>query len=123
MWKASGVVEQRIGFVLEWEAGMETMTELCDRYGISRKTGYKILGGWQQDRVAGLPDRNRAPRRHPKQMAAAIEPAVLQLRRAHARCHRRKAPPYSQPFAAANAANQVWCMDFKGWFRTPMSPV
>jgi len=156
MWKASGVVEQRIRFVLEWEAGMETMTELCDRYGISRKTGYKILGRWQQDRVAGLPDRNRAPRRHPNQMAAAIEQAVLQLRRAHARWgprklrrwlethepdtrwpaastigqllareglaharrHRRKAPPYSQPFAAANAANQVWCMDFKGWFRT-----
>ncbi|MGC2322605.1 MAG: IS481 family transposase [Terriglobales bacterium] len=31
---------------------------------------------------------------------------------------RRRAPPYTQPFAAADAANQVWCADFKGWFRT-----
>jgi putative transposase len=30
---------------------------------------------------------------------------------------RRKVPPYTQPFAAADAPNRVWCMDFKGWFR------
>jgi putative transposase len=36
--------------------------------------------------------------------------------------HRRKlrvrTPPYAQPFAAVDAANQTWCADFKGWFRT-----
>jgi putative transposase len=36
--------------------------------------------------------------------------------------HRRKlrvrTPPYGQPFAAVEAANQTWCADFKGWFRT-----
>jgi putative transposase len=31
---------------------------------------------------------------------------------------RRKTPPYTQPFAAADGPNQVWCADFKGWFRT-----
>jgi len=31
---------------------------------------------------------------------------------------RRRCPPYSQPFAAVSAANDVWCTDFKGWFRT-----
>ena len=155
-WKASGVVEERMRFVLEWEAGEQTVTELCGRYGISRKTGYKILGRWQQQRVAGLPDHSRAPQRHPNQMAAEIEQAVLELRRrhprwgprklrrwlqnhepgrrwpaastmgellaraglTHARRGGRKTPPYTQPLAAADAANQVWCMDFKGWFRT-----
>lgn len=155
-WRASGVVEQRMRFVLEWEAGQQTMTELCGRYGISRKTGYKVLGRWQQEQAAGLQDRSRAPLRHPNQMPAAVERAVLELRRAHsrwgprklrrwlqthepgtcwpaastigellaraglahARRRRRKAPPYTQPFAAADAANQVWCVDFKGWFRT-----
>jgi transposase InsO family protein len=29
-----------------------------------------------------------------------------------------KTPPYTQPFAAAEGPNQVWCGDFKGWFRT-----
>ena len=31
---------------------------------------------------------------------------------------RRKVPPYTQPFAAARAPNDLWCADFKGWFRT-----
>jgi transposase InsO family protein len=34
------------------------------------------------------------------------------------RRQRRRAPPYTQPFAAADAPNRVWCADFKGWFRT-----
>jgi transposase InsO family protein len=30
---------------------------------------------------------------------------------------RRKTPPYTQPLQHAQGANQVWCADFKGWFR------
>jgi putative transposase len=35
-----------------------------------------------------------------------------------ARKKRRRTPPYTQPFASADAPNQIWCADFKGWFRT-----
>ena len=31
---------------------------------------------------------------------------------------RRHCPAYTKPFAAVVAANDVWCTDFKGWFRT-----
>jgi len=31
---------------------------------------------------------------------------------------RRRAVPSTQPFAACQQANAVWCADFKGWFRT-----
>jgi transposase InsO family protein len=31
---------------------------------------------------------------------------------------RRRTPPYTQPFHHAGEPNQVWCADFKGWFRT-----
>jgi transposase InsO family protein len=31
---------------------------------------------------------------------------------------RRRSPPSSAPFAHCGAANDVWCIDFKGWFRT-----
>ena len=36
----------------------------------------------------------------------------------HRRKPRVRTPPYGQPFAAVNGANQTWCTDFKGWFRT-----
>jgi putative transposase len=31
---------------------------------------------------------------------------------------RQSALPQTRPFAAAVAPNQLWCIDFKGWFRT-----
>ena len=35
-----------------------------------------------------------------------------------ARRRRRSAMPSSRPFAEARAPNDLWCIDFKGWFRT-----
>lgn len=34
------------------------------------------------------------------------------------RRRRRSALPLTRPFAPITAANQTWCIDFKGWFRT-----
>jgi len=34
-----------------------------------------------------------------------------------ARQQRRRVPFYTQPFAAADEPNRIWCADFKGWFR------
>jgi transposase InsO family protein len=31
---------------------------------------------------------------------------------------RRRTPLYTQPFQTVEGANQLWCADFKGWFRT-----
>jgi putative transposase len=31
---------------------------------------------------------------------------------------RKRCPPFSSPFLAADAPNAVWCADFKGWFMT-----
>lgn len=36
----------------------------------------------------------------------------------HRRKPRVRTPPYARPFAAVDAANQTWCADFKGCFRT-----
>jgi len=35
-----------------------------------------------------------------------------------ARPKRWRTAPYTKPLAHADAANRVWCADFKGWFRT-----
>jgi putative transposase len=35
-----------------------------------------------------------------------------------ARHARRRTPPYTDPFAEADAPNRIWCADFKGDFRT-----
>jgi transposase InsO family protein len=37
---------------------------------------------------------------------------------AQPRHKRRRTPPMKEPLAHAQEPNQVWCADFKGWFRT-----
>jgi len=34
----------------------------------------------------------------------------------HPRRRRRRTPAYTEPLAHAQAPNQVWCADYKGWF-------
>lgn len=36
---------------------------------------------------------------------------------AHPRRRRQRTPPHTQPLAHATAPNQLWCVDYKGWFR------
>ena len=45
-WKVSIVVNERMKFVTRYEGG-ERMTDLAREFGISRKTGYKILGRYR----------------------------------------------------------------------------
>ncbi len=89
-WKASSVMEEKARFVLEYEQDEHTMTELCDRYGVARETGYVWLRRYRAMGLEGLLERDRAPARHPNQTAAAIEQLVLELRQAHMRWGPRK---------------------------------
>lgn len=68
--------------MLELESG-ERMAEVCRRFGISRKTGYKILARWKAQEDAGLLDRDRAPLRVPHRTPTEIEELVVQARREH----------------------------------------
>ena len=52
-WLETSPVEQRERFIRDHRLGLYTMTELCARYGISRKTGYKWLARFDAGRPAG----------------------------------------------------------------------
>lgn len=154
-WKESGVLDEKMRFVFDWEKGLWTMTELCQRYGISRESGYAILRRFREAGIIGLIERSRAPVHHPNQTPVEIVDQLLALRRQRPtwgpkklrgylerKCpprkwpalstiggwlkaeglvapprKRRKTPPYTQPFVSLDGPNQVWCADFKGWFR------
>ena len=70
-------------FILEWKAGLESKTELCRRYGIQRRIGYKWVQRYQRDGPAGLADRSRAPLHHPQQIAPERVARILQVRAEH----------------------------------------
>ena len=83
-------MEEKLRFVFDYERDEPTMTELCQRYGIARETGYVWLRRYRQSGIAGLKERERAAERHPNQTPAEIEQMVLELRQAHMRWGPRK---------------------------------
>jgi putative transposase len=82
-WKASSAMDERLRFIVDYERDEESMTALCERYQVSRETGYVWLRRYRQSGLDGLHDLDRAPGRHPNQTAVQIEQAVLSLREAH----------------------------------------
>ena len=55
-WKEGDRVPERREFVRLAEAEDANMAELCLRFGVSRKTGYKWLKRWESDGESGLED-------------------------------------------------------------------
>ena len=82
-WLETSPMEQRLAFVFDHERGLYTMTDLCARYGISRKSGYKWLTRFGEDGRRGLGDRSRAPRTCPHQTAPEVARLLGAARRAH----------------------------------------
>jgi putative transposase len=78
-------MDQRVAFIADWLRDEWTMTELAERYGISRKTAYKWVDRYDEDPAQGLAERSRAPHIHGRATTAAIGEAVLALRRKHPR--------------------------------------
>jgi putative transposase len=74
-------MDQRVAFITDWLRGEWTMTQLAERYAISRKTAYKWVGRYETDPDHGLAERSRAPKAHGRAMGDDIRAAVLALRR------------------------------------------
>jgi transposase len=82
LWERS-VVEQRYNAVLEvLEAGLP-VTEVADRYGVSRQSVHAWVNRYRAGGLEGLADRSHRPNRCPHQLAAALEAKVCELRRQH----------------------------------------
>src|ERR1700694_2193171 len=82
-WKETHVMDERMKFVADWLSEEVSLAELCRWYGVSRKTGYKLICRYQAEGPAGLMDRSRAPHCHPNAIDDEREAAILGLREEH----------------------------------------
>lgn len=148
-------MDERALFVTDALRREANIAELCRHYGISRKTGYKWLGRYEEEGRPGLADRSHAAHNLPHRVSASLREQILQVRIAHptwgprkvrawlldhrgsqpwpaastigdlfdaegltvARKKRRRVPS-SSPLSHCQSANDVWSVDFKGWFRS-----
>lgn len=77
----TNVLDQRRQFVRAFESGHWSMTELCERYRVSRPTGYKWMTRHRSDGDAGLRDRSRAAHECPHRTSGELERLIVAARR------------------------------------------
>jgi putative transposase len=82
-WSETTPMRERFLFIADAREGVFSVAELCERYGISRKTGYKWLERFESEGPAGLEDRSRAPHSSPSRTPEEIADRVIELRRKH----------------------------------------
>jgi putative transposase len=83
-------MEEKLRFILEYDASEYSMSELCQRYGVARETGYVWLRRYRETGIDGLVERSRAACHHANQTPAEMEQMILELRQAHMRWGPRK---------------------------------
>jgi len=82
-WRESTVITQRHKFITELIAGEGCVSELCRRYGISRKCGYKWKARFSERGLQGLKDRSRRPLSSAKTIPHEITTQIVSYRQAH----------------------------------------
>lgn len=80
-WRETKPMEQKTLFIADHLRGLYSHSELCERYGISRKTGYKWLQRYQQYELEGLQERSRRPHQSPLRTPYLIRQAIMEIRR------------------------------------------
>jgi len=82
-WMETSPMEQRERFIHDHRVALYTMVELCARYGISRKTGYKWLARFEAGGRQGLQARSRAPQHCPHRISPEVAALICEGRRQH----------------------------------------
>ena len=149
-WKYVTKMSLRLEFVKFALVDGSNISELCRRFNISRKTGYKWINRFLAKGYPGLSDLSRRPKTTPNRTANVLENEIVELRKHHPAWGGRKIrkrlqdmgwkevpvpstitailrrkgyidPSESLKHSAwqrfeAEAANDLWQMDFKGHF-------
>jgi len=80
-WEENCAMDQRLRFIGLDLAGELSMTELCELFSISRKTGYKWRERYGMFGAEGLVERSHAPKRPAHGTPSALIEEIIALRR------------------------------------------
>jgi transposase InsO family protein len=82
-WQETGIMDERMKFIVDVMRDDETMSALCAGFGISRKTGYKWLSRYEAFGPRGLIDLPRAPLSHGRATGLELVEKIVAQKEAH----------------------------------------
>ena len=86
-WRETSPMDQKTQFIADYLRETLSVCELCDLYGISRKTAYKWIERYVKHGPPGLQDRSRKPSNSPNHTPTRV--ALCQgIEQEHAPPHR-----------------------------------
>jgi transposase InsO family protein len=158
-WKETSVMETRFEFVLRAFKSTVNFRELCRKYGVSTKTGYKWLKRFEELGAAGLEDQPTAAKNIRNKTDEKTQNRLLRIKDKHKawgakkiqvvyqrkypgehvpcrstiedlfkregltkkkRRPRVKTPALMQAKIKPTKPNELWTVDFKGWWWTSL---
>jgi transposase InsO family protein len=75
------IMSQRIEFCMLASNPGSNMSDLCHRFNITRRTGYKWLQRYHEEGLLGLKDKSRRPNHFPNKTSDEIDQYVVGLRK------------------------------------------
>jgi len=104
-WERTEPMNEKMKFVATYlDKQFDSFQSLCERFNISRKTGYQIVNRYKKEGPKGLEERSRAPRQHGGRMAPNIESSILALKEKRPRWGAKKVLNYLKQ----ECPSQVW---------------
>ena len=100
-------MDERLKFVARLLDG-EKMAVLCREFGISRKTGYKLINRYNDSGLEGLTDRSRRPYRHANQLPFQIEKLIVPSRTSRTGARRRSGSGWCGSIRTFISRLSVW---------------
>ena len=82
-WKTVLAMHERLKFITALDESDESFAELCRRFGVSRKTGYKWLERYESEGPRGLEVRKSAAHTNAKALNEDQLDVIVELRREH----------------------------------------
>jgi transposase InsO family protein len=64
-WKTVNPMDQKIQLIADWQSQHFSLTDLSQKYGISRPTVYKLIERYKRSGIDGLKEQSRAPKNCP----------------------------------------------------------
>lgn len=80
-WRESSPMTERLDFIKACLNRNDHIVEVCDRFGISEKTGQKWLKRFREGGVEALEDRSHAPLNHAGRITPEVATRILALKR------------------------------------------
>jgi len=89
-WREVKPMDEKVLFIADYLRSDDSMTMLCQRYGISRKTGYKWVNRYHAKGMDGLREQSREPQNSPTKTPYVVRKAIVEIRKKRGRIGAKK---------------------------------